>query len=61
MLFSRTELLFAAHRRPSVSAGDSLPGVIGIAIDGMVGKGGMRGVIRYAFTGRRGMGLCGRS
>ncbi|MEK7826654.1 MAG: hypothetical protein AAB299_02785 [Thermodesulfobacteriota bacterium] len=35
-----------------------IPGVVGIAIGGMVGEGGLTGVIRGVFTGRRGMGFC---
>jgi hypothetical protein len=38
----------------------SIPRVVWIAIDGIVGKGGMSGAIRGVFTGKRGMGLCGR-
>jgi hypothetical protein len=38
-----------------------LPGIIRIAIGGVVGEGGLTGVIRGVFSGRRRMSLCGRS
>ena len=35
-----------------------LPGIIRIAVGGNVGEGGLMGVIRGVFTGRRRMGFC---